>query len=63
MRYEQAKPLLDTLIELAYLYHGNKDLMRQRMYAALDDYLPNMDEGCRTRGCIAVDDFKEKKDE
>jgi len=32
-----------------------------KIYEALDEYLPDMDEGCRERGCIAVDKFKEKK--
>jgi len=55
MRYEQAKPLVETLMNLAILYHGAPTMLRHKMYEALDSYLPHMDEGCRTRGCIAVD--------
>jgi hypothetical protein len=63
MRYEQAKPLVEQLLNLAILYHASPSVLRLKIYTALDEYLPNMDEGCRTRGCIAVDDFapKEKK--
>jgi hypothetical protein len=59
MRYEQAKPLVETLMNLAVLYHGAPSMLRHKMYEALDEYLPDLDEGCRTRGCIAVDHFKE----
>jgi hypothetical protein len=55
MRYEQAKPLVETLMNLAVLYHGAPSMLRHKMYEALDEYLPDLDEGCRTRGCIAVD--------
>jgi len=41
------------------MYHAS-GLLRQKIYDALDEYLPDLDEGCRERGCIAVDDFKEK---
>ena len=62
MRYEQAKPLVEQLLNLAILYHASPSTLRLKLYTALDEYLPDMDEGCRTRGCIAVDDFsKEKK--
>jgi hypothetical protein len=63
MRYEQAKPLVEQLLNLAILYHASPSVLRLKIYTALDEYLPDMDEGCRTRGCIAVDDFalKEKK--
>lgn len=60
MRYEQAKPLVDKLMDIAVLFHGAPSLLRSKIYNALDDYLPDLDEGCRERGCIAVDDFKEK---
>jgi hypothetical protein len=61
MRYEQAKPLVNKLIEVAILYHNSPTLLRDKIYNALDEFLPDMDEGCRTRGCIAVDHFEEKK--
>jgi len=59
MRYEQAKPLVNKLIDIAILYHGAPSLLREKIYNALDEFLPNLDEGCLERGCIAVDDFKE----
>ncbi len=42
-------------MNLAILYHGAPTMLRHKIYEALDNYLPHMDEGCRTRGCIAVD--------
>jgi hypothetical protein len=60
MRYEQARPLVNTLMEIAVLNHASPSLLREKIYKALDEFLPDMDDGCRKRGCIAVDDFKEK---
>ena len=59
MRYEQAKPLIEKLKVIAVLYHASA-MLPMKIYEALDEYLPDMDEGCRERGCIAVDNFKEK---
>lgn len=61
MRYEQAKPLVEKLMDLAILYHASPSQLRFKIYDALDEYLPDMDEGCRTRGCIAVDTFAQKE--
>ena len=63
MKYQQAKPLVDKLIHIAVLYHAAPIMLREKIYDALNEYLPDMDEGCRERGCIAVDNFKEKKDD
>ena len=52
MRYEQAKPLVQKLMEITVMYHAS-ELLRQKIYDALDEYLPDLDEGCRERGCIA----------
>jgi uncharacterized protein YozE (UPF0346 family) len=60
VRYEQAKLLIERLKHIAVLYHASH-LLPLKLYEALDSYLPDMDEGCRERGCIAVDNFKEKK--
>jgi hypothetical protein len=60
MKYEQAKPLVEKLMDIAVLYHAAPSLLREKIYNALDEFLPDLDEGCRERGCIAVDDFKEK---
>jgi hypothetical protein len=59
MRYEQAKPLVEKLKVIAVLYHASQ-LLPLKIYEALDEFLPDMDEACRERGCIAVDNFKEK---
>lgn len=64
MRYEQARPLVEQLIDIAVLYHAAPSMLREKVYSALDEFLPDLDEGCRTRGCIAVDHFcKEKANE
>jgi len=60
MKYEQAKPLVEKLMDISVLYHSAPSMLREKIYNALDDFLPDLDEGCRERGCIAVDDFKEK---
>jgi hypothetical protein len=61
MRYEQAKPLVEKLKTIAVLYHASQ-LLPMKIYEALDEFLPDMDEGCRERGCIAVDNFAGEKD-
>ena len=48
-------------MSISVLFHGSPSLLRKKLYEALDEYLPDLDEGCRERGCIAIDDFKEKK--
>lgn len=60
MRYTQAKPLVEKLMNIAVLYHASPTLLREKIYNALDEFLPDLDEGCRERGCIAVDHFEEK---
>ena len=60
MRYEQAKPVIEMLEVMAVLYHASA-MLPMKISEALDEYLPDMDEGCRERGCIAVDKFKETK--
>jgi len=62
MKYEQAKPLIEKLKVIAVLYHASA-MLPMKIYEALDEYLPDMDEGCRERGCIAVDNFKEKNND
>lgn len=59
MRYEQAKPLVEKIKVIAVLYHASQ-LLPMKIYEALDEFLPDLDEGCRARGCIAVDNFKGK---
>lgn len=61
MRYEQAKPLVEKLKTIAVLYHASQ-LLPMKIYEALDEFLPDLDEGCRARGCIAADNFAGEKD-
>ena len=48
------------MMNLAVLYHASPTMLREKIYNALDEFLPDLDEGCRERGCIAMDHFKEK---
>jgi len=59
MRYEQAKPLLDRLCELAILFHASSEL-RTKLFEALNAHIPHMDQGCLERGCACDDDWKMK---
>ena len=43
MRYEQAKPLVQKLMEIAIMYHAS-ELLRQKIYDALDEYLPDLEK-------------------
>lgn len=63
MRYSQSKPLVEKLMSIAVLFSGSPTLLRKKIHDAIDEYIPDLDEGCRERGCIAVDNFKteEKK--
>ena len=58
MRYAQAKPLVEKLMSIAVLYSGSPTLLRKKIHDAIDEFIPDLDEGCRERGCIAVDNFK-----
>ena len=60
MRYEQAKPLIEKLQVIAVLYHASPGLLPLKIYESLHEFFPDLDVGCRERGCIAVDNFKEK---
>jgi len=62
VRYEQAKPLVEKLKVIAVLYHASPGMLPMKIYEALDEFLPDLDEGCRARGCIAIDNFGEKGD-
>lgn len=43
MKYYQAKPLVEKLIELAVLHHASPNMLRFKMYAALDEFFPDAD--------------------
>ena len=50
MKYEQAKPLLDELCQLAVMYHASQAL-RTKLFDALNKHIPHLDDGCFERGC------------
>jgi hypothetical protein len=56
MRYEQAKDLVEKLVHVAILYHAS-EMLRTKIFEAVDEFIPDMDEGCFERGCPAIDDF------
>ena len=45
-------------MSIAVLYSGSPTLLRKKIHDAIDEFIPDLDEGCRERGCIAVDNFK-----
>lgn len=51
MRYEQAKPLVEKLMHIAVLYHASPMLLREKIFAALDEAIPHLDPACMERGC------------
>jgi hypothetical protein len=57
MKYRQYAPLLERLIEQATLYHASRELLRAKMWETLDEHLPELDEGCKERGCACLDNF------
>lgn len=59
MKYEQAKPLLEELAQLAVLYHASSAL-KTKLFEALDKHIPHLDQACFERGC-PHDDHWEKQ--
>jgi len=41
MKYEQAKPLVEKLMTISTLYFGAPSLLREKIYNALDEFLPD----------------------
>ena len=60
MKYEQAKPLIDELVRVVVLYHASS-MLRTKMYEVLNEYIPDLDDGCFERGCPAIDNFATKE--
>ena len=60
MNYQQARPLVEELMNIAVLYHAAPMQLRTKIYAAVDKHIPDLDEGCKERGCMGIDNFKEK---
>ena len=55
MRYEQAKPLVERLMDICILYHGAPTLLREKIYTAIEFHIPHLDQGCLERGCVCYD--------
>ena len=56
MKYEQAKPLVEELMQIAVLYHASS-MLRTKIFDALNEHIPDLDDGCFERGCPAIDNF------
>ena len=57
MRYEQAKPIVNELCDIAILFHGAPTLLRSKIYDVLDKHLPDLDPACMERGCPMIETF------
>lgn len=55
MKYKHAKPLLDKLQTVAVLYHASPTMLRTKLFDTLNEFIPNMDDGCFERGCPCDD--------
>ena len=60
MRYKQARPLVEELMQIAVLYHASS-MLRTKIADAIDKHIPDLDEGCFERGCPAIDNFAPKE--
>ena len=62
MRYEQSKPLVEELMDIAVLFYASPSLLRQKIAEAIDKHIPDLDPACMERGCPCIDTFsKEEK--
>ena len=59
MKYEQVKPLLDRLCDIAILFHASSEL-RPKIFEALNNHIPHMDQWCFERGCPMDDERRDK---
>ena len=57
MKYDHAKPLINKLMHIAVLYHASPGMLRTKIFDALKEFIPDMDDGCFERGCPAIDHF------
>jgi hypothetical protein len=57
MKYDHAKPLIERLMHVAVLYHMSPGMLRTKIFDALKEFIPDMDDGCFERGCPAIDHF------
>lgn len=61
MKYEQARPLIERLMHVAVLYHASPGMLQTKIFDALKEFVPDMDDGCFERGCPAIDHFAPKE--
>ena len=59
MRYEQSKPLVEELLNIAVLFHASPSMLRVMIAEAIDKHIPDLDPACMERGCPCIDTFKE----
>jgi hypothetical protein len=59
MRYEQSKPLVEELLNIAVLVHASPSMLRVKIAEAIDKHIPDLDPACMERGCPCIDTFKE----
>jgi hypothetical protein len=57
MKYDHAKPLIKELMHVAVLFHASPGMLRTKIFDALKEFIPDMDDGCFERGCPAIDHF------
>ena len=62
MKYSQSNPLVEELMNIAVLFHASA-LLRTKIADVIDKHIPDLDPACMERGCTAIDDFKEKRNE
>ena len=60
MRYEQSKPLVEELMNIAVLFHAS-DLLRTKIAEVIDRHIPDLDPACMERGCPCLDTFPTKE--
>jgi hypothetical protein len=44
-------------MHVAVLYHMSPGMLRTKIFDALKEFIPDMDDGCFERGCPAIDHF------
>ena len=56
MKYAQAAPIVERLMEIAALYHASPSVLRTKLHEALEE-IPHLDDACFERGCPMDDDY------
>jgi hypothetical protein len=63
MKYNQCKTLVEELVTTAIIFHASPSRLREKIAAAIDVYIPDLDPSCMARGCTCIDDFKKKNEQ